>query len=56
VDELKMLAENTSNCIAFNTLGFLKSNITYPLIGSRYYTKKTDGLYIRKEKIFKRTE
>ena len=46
-DELVAIANTTSRCVAFNTLGFMKSNVKYPLIVSPYFTSE-DGIYIKK--------
>jgi FkbM family methyltransferase len=46
-DELLEKAEQTPNCVAVNTLGFLKNYITYPLCPSPWF-KKGDGIWIKR--------
>jgi GR25 family glycosyltransferase involved in LPS biosynthesis/glycosyltransferase involved in cell wall biosynthesis len=47
--ELALIAETTPNCIAFNTLGFLKHTLSKPLMQSQYF-RSGDGVYIRKNR------
>ena len=47
VDELFSIAEANPNCVAFNTLGFLKSKVGYSLISSPWLSAP-HGIYIRK--------
>ena len=49
IDHIKLAANTMHNCVAFNTLGFLKSSIEYPLIRSVYYSCPSDGLYVKKQ-------
>ena len=42
-------AEEREGCIAFNTNGFLKSAVTYPLIRDKFMYGRGTGIYIRKE-------
>jgi len=42
---------NTVDAVAFNTLGFLKSRIQFPLVQSRYIQGAAEGLYIRKLRV-----
>ncbi len=53
--ELLEIAAQNSSCVAFNTLGFLKSAVRYPLQPSGYF-KHGDGTYIRKSMYEKREE
>jgi GR25 family glycosyltransferase involved in LPS biosynthesis len=46
--ELMKDASLYENCIAFNTLGFLKSSIKFSLHTSPYFFNSDDGLYIKK--------
>ena len=49
VDSMKMEGEYMNNCVAFNTFGFFKSKIEFPLIRSNYYGySKREGIYIKK--------
>jgi hypothetical protein len=49
VDSMKMEGEYINSCVAFNTLGFLKSKIEFPLVRSNYYRYgKKEGIYIKK--------
>jgi GR25 family glycosyltransferase involved in LPS biosynthesis len=50
VAELATLAEATPGCRAFNTLGFLKKNIKFPLVSSRWFGGR-DGVFVRKPRI-----
>ena len=50
VDELFSIAESRPGCVAFNTLGFLKSDVKFPLISSPWLVSP-NGVYIRKSKI-----
>jgi len=45
--DMKDMAENTENCIAFNTLGFFKHKIDN-LTESKYFGD-SDGIYIKKD-------
>ena len=47
VSELKNIANQKSDCVAFNTLGFLKSKVDFPLVHSVYF-KENDGIYVKK--------
>jgi GR25 family glycosyltransferase involved in LPS biosynthesis len=47
VKELLKIASATPNCVAFNTLGFLKSRVKFPLIKSPWLSAP-DGIYIKK--------
>jgi len=44
---LKAAAESNPNCVAFNTLGFLKSNVKFPLIKSPWL-HAPGGIYVKK--------
>jgi SAM-dependent methyltransferase len=49
VDSMKMEGEYMNSCVAFNTFGFFKSKIEFPLIRSNYYGyDKREGIYIKK--------
>ena len=39
------------DCVAFNTLGFYKKNISLPLVRSSYFSN-TDGIYVRKDELY----
>ena len=46
---MKMEGEYINNCVAFNTLGFFKSKIEFPLVRSNYYGYgNQEGIYIKK--------
>lgn len=47
IDEMISIASKNSSCIAFNTLGYIKSNVEYPLLKSPYFSK-SDGIFIHK--------
>lgn len=47
ISSLKAAAESDPNCVAFNTLGFLKSNIKFPLIKSPWL-HAPGGIYVKK--------
>lgn len=53
---IKKMADSTSNCVAFNTYGWLKREITsfdkFINIDNKYHT--VDGIYIKKSAIFGR--
>ena len=48
LEELFTIANKTDNCVAFNTLGFLKYKITFPLQPSSYLNSNGTGLYVKK--------
>jgi len=48
VDELKTIALSMDNCVCFNTLGYMKSNLV-SLTKSIYLHRSADGLYIKKK-------
>lgn len=49
VDSMKMDGQYMNNCVAFNTFGFFKSKIEFPLVRSNYYGYgKKEGIYIKK--------
>lgn len=50
IDNLFIVAYNEPECIAFNTLGFLKKTINLPLI-QNFWTRSPNGLYIKKNHI-----
>jgi len=52
VEKIKECARINSKCIACNTVGYLKSKITFPLVKSKYLYKKEDGIFIKKQKIY----
>jgi len=41
-------AIKTPGCVAFNTRGFIKTYVSYPLVPSKYF-KERDGIFIRKD-------
>jgi GR25 family glycosyltransferase involved in LPS biosynthesis/tetratricopeptide (TPR) repeat protein len=43
-------AIQTPGCIAFNTLGFMKHKVSFPLVESRWFSEN-DGIYIRHSSI-----
>ena len=47
IDNLFVVADGEPGCVAFNTLGFLKSSVNSPFI-SNFWTRAPNGLYIRK--------
>lgn len=47
INELMLTAELTAGCVAFNTLGFLKRTVRWPL-KSTPWLRGGDGLYVRK--------
>ena len=49
INELKVIALKNPECMAFNTMGFLKSKVTLPLTKSEYFSP-VDGIYVRKTK------
>lgn len=51
VEELIQIANSTPGCVAFNTLGFLKSQAKMPLVTSKYL-HQPDGIYIKRQKPF----
>jgi GR25 family glycosyltransferase involved in LPS biosynthesis len=52
---LLSIAESTDGCVAVNTLGYLKSNVQFPLQSSIYFKEK-DGIYIHKKKCYLRVK
>lgn len=46
LSNFQKIANNTSECVGFNTLGFLKNNIT-ALTPSEYYNEN-NGIYVKK--------
>jgi hypothetical protein len=50
IEELKILADNDNNCVAFNTYGYLKykvnDNDSFIVLENKYYTN--DGMYVKK--------
>ena len=47
VGELMAIASTTTGCVAFNTIGFLKSRVKFPLIKSPWLNHP-DGIYVKK--------
>ena len=47
VNELMIEASKDKNCIAFNTLGFLKLKIQPEFTPSQYYSRHNDGIYVK---------
>lgn len=47
INELLTIASNEPECLCFNTLGFLKNNITLPLVHSKYFTSD-DGVFVKR--------
>ena len=47
VNELMIEASKYKNCIAFNTLGFLKLKIQPEFTPSQYYSRHNDGIYVK---------
>ena len=50
LDNLLIVASEEPGCVAFNTLGFLKSSVNLPFI-SNFWTRAPNGLYIRKSHV-----
>jgi GR25 family glycosyltransferase involved in LPS biosynthesis len=50
VSELVAIADATDGCRAFNTLGFLKSTVRFPLTPSRWFRGR-DGVFVRKPRV-----
>lgn len=48
IEEIQAAAEQEPLCMAFNTLGWLKSTVTFPLLKAFPSAKKGHGLYVRK--------
>ena len=46
-DNLMIMASEEPGCVAFNTVGFLKSSVHEPFI-SNFWTRPPNGLYIKK--------
>ena len=53
IDKMKEIANTNPSCVGFNTLGFMKSKINYPLQTSPYITSD-HGLFVKKNKKFSR--
>jgi hypothetical protein len=47
-DDLMFLANITEHCVAFNTLGYLKSDLAFPLVNLYMSRAKGQGIYIRR--------
>ena len=47
VDNMKVVAETEMKCVAFNTLGFLKKSVKFPLIKTPWMNAP-NGLYVKK--------
>jgi GR25 family glycosyltransferase involved in LPS biosynthesis/tetratricopeptide (TPR) repeat protein len=47
IDNMKIVAETEMNCVAFNTLGFLKKRVKFPLVKSPWL-HAPNGLYVKK--------
>jgi GR25 family glycosyltransferase involved in LPS biosynthesis len=47
VNNLKALANTMDHCVAFNSLGYMKSKVEYPLINPECF-KNGGGLYVKK--------
>jgi hypothetical protein len=48
IDNMKIVAETEMSCVAFNTLGFLKSRVKFPLVKSPWL-HAPNGLYVKKK-------
>lgn len=48
IDKLKAIADNDPNCVAFNTLGYLKSTISKPFNPTRYINSSGQGIYVKR--------
>ena len=58
LDKLFTAASTTKGCVAFNTLGFLKSKVDFPCKPTPYINSAGKGLYVKKtytngEKVFR---
>jgi GR25 family glycosyltransferase involved in LPS biosynthesis len=49
-EELNTIAEENMACMAYNTLGFLKNNVSFPLSSSPWFGA-TDGVFVRRSAI-----
>ena len=50
IAKLAKRATEDPTCCAFNTLGFLKSDVTFPLVNTPWFRSR-DGIFIRKSKV-----
>jgi GR25 family glycosyltransferase involved in LPS biosynthesis/glycosyltransferase involved in cell wall biosynthesis len=50
ISELTAIANAADGCRAFNTLGFLKSTVRFPLTPSRWF-RGHDGVFVRKPRV-----
>lgn len=48
IEELFTIASNTKGCVAFNTLGFLKSKAQLPFKKTPYIYSNDNGLYVKR--------
>ncbi len=55
VEELIQIANQLPGCVAFNTLGFMKSSVKLPLVTSPYL-HHPDGIYVRKNVMVAETQ
>lgn len=47
-EDLLFLAGITDHCVAFNTLGYFKSDVTFPLVSPYIFGTKGNGIYIKR--------
>lgn len=55
VEELIQIANATPGCVAFNTLGFMKSQVKIPFVTS-HYVQAPDGIYVHKRVIMEKMQ
>ena len=55
VAEIMAEASCNSACVAFNTLGFLKSSVRFPMFPTPYINRPGSGIYVKKEYAQKNT-
>lgn len=50
IKELMKQCESNENCVAFNTIGYIKTLVNDTLVYSNCFYKDSDGIYIHKER------
>jgi GR25 family glycosyltransferase involved in LPS biosynthesis len=48
-EDMMFLAGITDHCVAFNTLGYFKSDVTFPLVNPYGFGSKGQGIYIKRD-------
>ena len=56
VEHLQERARLNPRCAGFNTLGYLKSNIVFPLIATPHLAKNGQGLYVKRQSCIQEKE